>query len=450
MKNRSFIFHIFLAILLYKVPLRANSGAQWVFRPSNPIQRSSSQSSFASTQTQASSFSSQTQVSSLSSQTKASQSSSKSLIFSSHMEIKSRGGPKSSGSHLIQLLKKKLHTLSSSYKIVKVNPHVTSLSIKEGFVNAKVIEFIALYLPSLKEIKIENSQISKEEVSFLVQRLPQLESLILRNWGCSLDNRDLIEIGTHLSYLKRLEINGDDHFTDGGLVKLARFSPHLECLRLGSLDNEFSSKSLKALAQLEKLRDLELSGHNHFTEEGLSEEIITKLSRYLEVLILTGTQNDLGDHFLKALARVSHLQVLELHGDNHFTNEGLLSISRLSSLRTLCLYGPENVFDLENDTPVLENLKEIRRLVLYGSYNSFSEGFLALLARYAPKLEYLLLEAPANGWYTRDDLKALASLSNLSHLELDALGYVSIEILDFFGPALNFLVIQGIRKGISL
>lgn len=169
--------------------------------------------------------------------------------------------------------------------------------------------------PNLKAIRLIDLPITDHEVQYIAEKLPFLISLSLSGC-CRITDKGAHSIADNLKNLQFLDLSVCHKITDIGIQVIAENLSTLQHLNLDRCQ-PFTDKTLQMIAENQPtLRLLRLNGSN-ITDGGIQTS--TKK--------LTGLQN------------------LSLYGCFCFTNEGFQAIADLKDLRTLQLYGFNNITD---------------------------------------------------------------------------------------------------------
>lgn len=166
--------------------------------------------------------------------------------------------------------------------------------------------------------------------------------------------------------LRTLNLRGCGYMTGKTFIRISPQLTQLQSLNLSGCIR-ISDEAFKAVAQLPKLQNLEISSNwprlwqLWFPGEGLTAiELLTDL----QSLDFSGCCQ-LTDKILGAISQLPKLQNLDVSGLNEFTNEGLIRISQLQNLQTLNLSVCKG-FTEKGLIKAIEALPNLQRLGLWG------------------------------------------------------------------------------------
>jgi Leucine-rich repeat (LRR) protein len=242
------------------------------------------------------------------------------------------------------------------------------------------------HLTGLKSLNISRTDITDNGMKYIAN-LKSLESLEMPN---RVTDRGMVYVG-QLTSLRRLYFNDD-----GG--------------------SQVTNRGMRHLANLKNLEELALTG-GRMGDAGLA--YIKDLPK-LYYLFIRGRQ--FGDNGMIHVKEISSLRMLVFHeGIAHITDAGLVHISQMPHLETLCLHGMEGVSD--GGIAHLSKMPLLKRLNIDGSH--ITDKSMAYLEE-VKSLEWL--DLPQRDQRITDvGLACLGELSNLRKLHINKSSLVNHE-----------------------
>ncbi|XP_041460659.1 F-box/LRR-repeat protein 14-like [Lytechinus pictus] len=207
--------------------------------------------------------------------------------------------------------------------------------------------------PSLVSRGIKRVQILslRRSLSHVMQGMPNIQSLNLS--GCY----NLTDVGFSHAFSKEiptltvLNLSLCKQITDNSLWRIAQYLKQLEVLDLAGCSNITNTGLLVIASGLHKLKGLNLRSCRHISDVGIGylagvSAEAARGTRDLELLVLQDCQK-LSDTALMSIAKGLHkLKSLNLSFCCGITDTGMISLSRMPSLRELNLRSCDNISDI--------------------------------------------------------------------------------------------------------
>jgi Leucine-rich repeat (LRR) protein len=304
-------------------------------------------------------------------------------------------------------------------------------------------------MPSLRILSFhENlSRISDAGLVHIAQ-MPRLEILCLHGMK-NITDEGIANL-TKMSSLRMLNI-ASSQVTDRGLEYLSQIKT-LECLELPQDQKGITDKGLEYLSRLSNLKDLSISrvifvdpkmNKEYYTDKGL--EYLSRCSELEELNIGSIGVTDAG---MEHIAKLTGLKSLGLFGCDNVTDSGFAKLTALKSLESLTAFNDNVTITGLNRLGSLSSLKRLHILDVRRS------GAVLDLSGMT-SLEYVIISfLPKSGdAFTDADLACFRKLTMLSHLQIGPqdftnlgmsylAGLTNMKILSIGGPQLTD---EGIR-----
>jgi len=267
----------------------------------------------------------------------------------------------------------------------------TDQRVKPGDARLKSVT----HLTGLKKLALDNTDVTDWGMKMLAG-LPSLESLSL---NAKVTDRSIAHVAS-LSSLKRLYFPGDTKVTSAGLKHISRLTD-LEELYLGQGIGDaglahlrglpklkylavygpgFTDAGIVHLAKMRSLKKLEI-GSSQVTDKGLSHLGQIKTLEHLDLPQDQHGITDAGLAHLAELPNLKHLQISRIHFNDpsvnkeYYTDRGLAELARLHQLEELHI-GSIGITDAGMDH--VATLTHLKTLHLFGCDNVTDRGLAKL------------------------------------------------------------------------
>jgi hypothetical protein len=269
-------------------------------------------------------------------------------------------------------------------------------------------------MPSLKILSFHENLCRISDAGLVhISQMPKLEILCLHGMKNITDEG--IAYLTKMPSLRRLNI-ASSQVTDRGLEYLSQIKT-LECLELPQNQKGITDKGLEYLSRLSNLKDLSIS-RIHFNDPKMNKDYYTDkgveyLSRCSKLDELNIGSIGITDAGMEHIARLTGLKSLGLFGCDNVTDSGFTKLTALKSLESLTAFNDNITIAGLNRLSSLSSLKRLHIL-------DVRRGGAVLDLSGMTSLEYVIISfSPKSGdAFTDADLACLKDLKMLGDLQI--------------------------------
>lgn len=275
--------------------------------------------------------------------------------------------------------------------------HVEELSITDQRITDRALSFVAK-MPALKKLTLEAEHITERGLNALSES--GVEELVLHNANVSSAGFGKLATLPHLVQLS-VQATSVHEIGDEAVDVITKSLPALTTLKLES--TQISNAVLKKLERLKQLRRLSLSFSKGLSDEGMPA--VARLS-HLQSLNLSGV--DVTDDGLQVLSQMVGLQELYLWRAR-ISDKAAASISKMKDLKVLHLSNTEIT---DQGLALIARMRSLRDLKL--KETKITDRGLAHLKE-SPRLSKLSLQKVS---LTDKGVATIGELANLEDLDL--------------------------------
>ncbi|MDO4584598.1 MAG: hypothetical protein Q4D62_10905 [Planctomycetia bacterium] len=219
------------------------------------------------------------------------------------------------------------------FQFIENASNLEELALIGSFVTDNGLAYLKKF-HSMKDLHISKCPVTEEGVCSVLDKMRGLERLRLNTSICSepsLEDRirysdRILQPVSKMKNLRELEIFSEKFTSEG-----VRYLSLLKKLQIVTLNICHTDESLKILCSLPEIQELDLSGNQKFTSDGLVE--LSKLPELRELSLIDCSQ--LTNENLSQLVLVKHLTDLNISYNPQLNDESVSALAQMPSLSEL-------------------------------------------------------------------------------------------------------------------